>query len=77
MKVIATKVGIYGSNRIRKDGTFEIPDDEPLRNWMAPVSEHISEEPDEQQTLGELADPVPKVLAPEPAKGKSKNGKGK
>lgn len=66
MEVIATKMGIYGSNRIRKGQRFEIPDNEELRSWM--VAADAAPEPDEvgdPETLSDLADPVPEVLKPE------------
>jgi hypothetical protein len=64
MKVIATKVGIYGSTKVRPGKELEIPDDEPLRSWMTPAKGYEAPAPaaDEPTTLGALAAPVPGKL---------------
>ena len=64
MKVVATKVGIYGADKMRPGKVFEIPDGEPLRSWMAPAAGHVAPEvqADEPTTLGALAAPVPDKL---------------
>lgn len=77
MKVIAKKTGIYGSDRIRKGQSFEIPDGEELRSWVIPAESYSSEDGEKveynsPQTLGELAEPVPEVLRVESGK---KSGK--
>lgn len=73
MRVIATKTGIYGSDRIRKGQSIDIPDGEELRSWMVPADSDPDLSGDESgdgnpQTLGELAEPVPNVLMPETGK---------
>ncbi len=79
MRVIATKLGIYGSDRIRKGQSIDIPDGEELRSWMVSADSDPDLSGDESgdesgdgnpQTLGELADPVPDVLKPEKKFGK-------
>lgn len=70
MRVIATKLGIYGSDRIRKGQFLDIPDGEELRSWMVAAEGEPAPDLDEggPQTLGEMAEPVPNVLMPETGK---------
>ena len=42
MRVIATKLGIYGSDRIREGKEFTVPDGEPIPSWAVPVEVYVA-----------------------------------
>jgi hypothetical protein len=72
MKVIATKLGIYGSDRIREGKEFIVPDGEPIPSWAVPVEVYVAPEDtsDNPQTLSDLAPPAGKAKSAHAGKAK-------